>query len=352
METRSTRTPKSKRKVWLWRSIGLSLLFLFFCSTYFGYQIWNGLRQSLSEAADKSKLRNHDFEIQNDPFSILLIGTDARTPKIQDGRADVLIVAVVNPKKKSIFTTSIPRDTYVKIANVDLSTKINASGYWGYQKGLNPNENIKETVEDLLQIPIDYYARINFQGFTNVVNTLGGVDVNIKYPFKELAIGGQTVTFQTGPSHLDGAQALAYVRNRKNDHSGPHGENLGDHGRNIRQQKILTQIIDKIISFNGMTKIVEISKIVGQNLRYNVQLSDIPSLITVYKKCTRHEMIKINTYTDISGNYYEIMSEKEKKRVRSILQHQLEYLPKRGIHDVPFYESARHAHKAKANRKR
>lgn len=321
------RTKATERRRWLWRIISTSAILLFLSSTYFGYQIWNGLRQGMSEAADKSKLRNNAIRIKEDPFSVLLIGTDARTPKIQDGRADVLIVAAVNPKTKSIITTSIPRDTYVHIAHTDMKTKINGSGYWGFQAGINPNINIKETVENLLQIPIDYYARINFQGFTNVVNTLGGVDVNIKYPFKELAIGGAKVTFKPGPAHLNGAQTLAYVRNRKNDHSGPHGENLGDHGRNLRQQEVLTQLIDKLISLNGITKFIEISKIVGQNLRYNVRLADIPALISVYQACTKHQMIKMNTYTDNSGNYYEILSDKEKNRIRLILQHQLEYVP-------------------------
>lgn len=313
---------KRNWKKWLWQSISLIAIFFFCGSTYFGYQIWNGLKQGLSEAAS-SKLRTNDIEIGKDPFSILLIGTDARTPKIEDGRADVLIVVAVNPQKKSIITTSIPRDTYVKIAHINMKTKINSSGVWGYREGLNPNENIRETVEDLLHIPIDYYARINFQGFTNVVNTLGGVDVDVKYAFKEKAIGGKIVSFIPGPAHLDGAEALAYVRNRKQDQSGPHGENLGDHGRNIRQQEVLEQLVDKLISLNGVTKFIEISKIVGANLRYNVPLAEIPDMLSIYTKCTTHQAIKMNTYTDNSGKYYEILTKKERRRVCSIFQEQL-----------------------------
>jgi LCP family protein required for cell wall assembly len=322
--SRIDRVNKNRRRKWVLRILSVFILVILGLGIYYGSQIWGVFANSKTELGS-SKLRNGEVEIKNQPFTILLIGTDQRNPDSTDWRSDVLMIAAINPKTNTIKVMNIPRDTYAEIANTDgYKTKINAAAHWGYVKGINPVQNIRETVENLLNIPIDYYARINFQGFTDVVDVLGGVDVNVKFPFHQEAIGGKMVYFKPGPAHLNGAEALAYVRMR-------HQDPLGDHGRNIRQQEVLGQLMGKIASFQGISKFSELTKAVGRNFEYSFNISDIPSLISIYKSVPKQniEVITMKTISEKRhGVWYEILYEDERERVSKLLQQQLEYTPK------------------------
>lgn len=301
-------------------SIGGSLLY------QVGYSINDTVKKTKKELKLSAK-RSKKVDIKKDPFTILLIGTDGRSAHTQNWRPDVLMLAAINPKHKSIKIISIPRDTYVEIANTNgMMDKINASASYAYRKRIDPVQNIRETIENLLHIPIDYYAKVNFQGFTDIVDALDGVDVNVPFSFRSKMIGGKMTYFEKGPAHLNGAEALAYVRMRRNDPE-------GDRGRNKRQREVVQQLIDKLTGLDVVTKFPELVKAVSNNFEYSFSFSEIASLSQSYQqskgKIEEIEFKTISSRKYIGGvyAYIEILPEEEQKRISQVLQEQLEYEP-------------------------
>lgn len=272
-----------------------------------------------------SAKRTKKVDIEKDPFTVLLIGTDGRSAHTHNWRPDVLMIVAINPKTKSIKIVSVPRDLYVEIANTNgARDKINAAAAYAYQRKLDPVQNIRETVENLFHVPIDYYAKVNFQGFMDIVDVLGGVDVNVPFSFRAKTIGGKTAYFEKGPAHLNGSEALAYVRMRRKDPE-------GDKGRNKRQREVVQQLVDKLTSFDVVTKFPELVKTVSYNFEYSFSLSEIASLSQSYHESKNNiEEIVLKTTPSrkyIGGvyAYIEILPEEEQKRISTILQQQIEY---------------------------
>lgn len=327
-KSRIDRVKKKNKKKWAIRIISIVSLVILGLGLYLGSQIW-GVFANSQHMIGKSDLREKQVEIQKEPFTVLLIGTDQRKADSKDWRADVLMVAAVNPKTNSIKLISIPRDTYVKIANSGgVKSKINSAVYYGYQNGIDPVQNIRETVENLLHIPIDHYALINFQGFEDIVDAVGGVEVDVKFPFMQRAIGGKKVYFEPGVQHLNGPEALAYVRMRKQDPK-------GDIGRNERQREVVAQLVDKLVSVDGVTKFSDVTKAVGRNFKYSFEMTKLPALIDVYRKIPKEnvetiELQLIPQKIPGSGDVL-VLQQEERDRVRQVLQQQLEFTPKQTL---------------------
>jgi LCP family protein required for cell wall assembly len=324
-KSRVDRIKKQRRKKIVF-SLSSVLLFVLIVGLYFGFQVWGAFANSGKPLA-QSKLRDAQVDLNKDPFTVLLIGTDQRGHS-QDWRSDVLILAAVNPKTKSIKIISIPRDLYVTIPHSGgKKGKINWSGPYG-RNTVGQVENIREAVENLLQVPVDSYAKINFQGFEDIVDALGGVDVDVKFPFHQREIGGKMAYFQPGRHHLNGAEALAYVRMRKQDPK-------GDLGRNERQREVISSLIDRIASVEGVFHFDDVMKAVGDNFEMSFNPSDIPSLIQLYRQIPKQNIETIEmkvTYSYIHGvGDVDILRKDEKERIRYILQDQLNYHPKSAI---------------------
>lgn len=275
------------------------------------------------------------------------MGTDGRSAETHNWRPDVLMLAAVNPSEKSIKLVSIPRDLYVEIANTDgAKDKINASAAYGYRKGIDPILNVRETIENLFNIPIDYYAKVNFQGFMDIVDLLGGVDVNVAFPFHMRAIGGEMVYFKKGPAHLNGHQALAYVRMRHDDPN-------GDAGRNVRQREVIQILVDKLVSFDTVPRFIELVTTVSNNFQHSFAFSEIPTLARTYNESKHHVTeVTLNTtpgrkFLGGVNAYIEKISEKEQQHISTLLQNQIDYKPKptipqedRSINQTTTHQSA------------
>ncbi len=171
---------------------------------------------------------------------------------------DTIIVATIDWQKKKIFLTSLPRDLW----SDTLQDKINTSYHYGVEK-TNTHEGgivlTKAIVEELVGFPIHYFARIEFSGFKEIVDAIGGVDVIVhpgfadeKYPIegkeddtcngdKTFACRYETVRFNEGRQHLDGTRALQYVRSREAE-----GEQGSDIARGVRQQHVLLAVREKL----------------------------------------------------------------------------------------------------------
>ncbi|MBW0091341.1 LCP family protein [Pseudonocardia sp. KRD-184] len=177
--------------------------------------------------------------VASDAVTFLLVGTDTRSDAPTTGedagggvggdRSDVLMLARVDPSRESASVVSIPRDSWVDIPGYGMN-KANAAYAFG-----GPSLLI-ETVENLTQIRVDHFGVIDFAGFESMIDAVGGIDVSISE-----ATSNDGVEFRQGLNHLDGASALAFVRQRYDLAD-------GDLDRAQRQQAVLRALLSKAAS--------------------------------------------------------------------------------------------------------
>lgn len=244
-----------------------------------GYGVF--LQKKATDAADrayealddrtKSALREEVVEPLTDNVSILFIGVDESDLRKSAGnaRSDALLVATLNNKKKTVKLLSIPRDSYVYVPSRDRKDKINHAHAFGGTKGTI------ETVENFLDIPIDYYVKMNFNAFIDVVDAVGGINVEVPYDYIELDENDQrTIQLEKGIQHLDGRHALALARTRKLD---------SDVERGKRQQQILQAIMEKSFSVSSITKYGDVIDAVGDNMKTDMTFGEMKSFLEYVK---------------------------------------------------------------------
>lgn len=164
-----------------------------------------------------------------EPIFILFLGSDAREGEPVDGsRSDSIHLVAINPDKHRATVLGFPRDSWVDIPGQG-TDKVNSAMFYG-----GPELTVK-TIESITGITIDYYALTSFRGFTETVNGIGGLVVDVPFPM----VGGGADLPEPGPQRLDGAQALSFARDR---HSLP----SGDFGRSENQGNLL---IDSLVQF-------------------------------------------------------------------------------------------------------
>lgn len=177
-----------------------------------------------------------DPELPVDRLNVLLLGVDAR-PGEQDARSDSLIVVSIDRSTKKIAMVSIPRDSLVEIPGRGKG-KINTANAFGGA------ELARTTVEDLLGIEIPYYVKTNFEGFQEIVDTLGGVELEVD---KRMYYPSEGINLKPGKQMLNGSNALAYVRFRH--------DALGDIARTQRQQKFLSALAKETLQASTIIKL-------------------------------------------------------------------------------------------------
>lgn len=168
--------------------------------------------------------------------SILVLGSDERKGDT-NSRSDTIILVTIDPNLKKAAVISIPRDTRVTLANGEIN-KINAAYAYG-----GPESSVK-AVQNLMGIPVDYYVELNFEGFAKIVDTLGGVTINVPQRMYKPSEG---INLYPGLQRLNGSQALAFVRYR--DYQ------LGDIDRASKQQQFLTALAAEILQPSTITKL-------------------------------------------------------------------------------------------------
>ena len=175
-------------------------------------------------------------KITKEPFVIYLSGVDTRGELTEKARSDVNILAVVNPQTKQVALINTPRDYYVDLAGTNSKDKLTHAGLYGVETSM-------ATLGNLYGINVDHYIRINFAGFINIVDALGGVDVYSDQAFTSVGSPGyyDPTTFAEGWNHLDGKSALAFARER-------HAFASGDIQRGINQMKVIDAMANKLKS--------------------------------------------------------------------------------------------------------
>lgn len=220
-----------------------------------------------------------------EPFSALILGVD-----VEDGgisRSDTIIVATVNPESQDIKMVSIPRDALVTLPN-GLEEKINAAHSVGGPL------LAKEMVASYLDIPIQFYATMDFDGLIELVDAVGGVDVDSDLAFTQsnYRTPSEPVEIIEGNQHLNGEEALAYARMRKKDPR-------GDFGRQDRQQEVIINILEKLSSFNTVTNLTSILDSIEPYLHTNVTGSQMISVASNYSMAiTDIEQLTLDGYDE------------------------------------------------------
>lgn len=305
---RVERHKKKKKPMKLW----LKILFIVIAiivlgTTAYAYSIYHNAKKTVDDkmheqvgAIDigitKKKLQSKE------PLNILLLGVDAKEG--ESGRSDAMMVLTVDPKSDQMQLISIPRDTRVPIAGRDGEDKINhANAFGGHDMAV-------ATVEDFLDIELDFYVSINMDGFEELVDQLDGITV-----MSERAWSDEKFSFSEGQIEMDGRETMGYVRMRKQDPE-------GDFGRTKRQRQVIQGIVDKGATVGSVTKINGLIDILGDNMATNMDFDDMKNLLADYrdtrKNFTDYQME--GEGTNIGGVYYIIISDEEVAKVKGMIE--------------------------------
>lgn len=225
---------------------------------------------------------------ENDPITILVLGIDSTIKDIStvtSFNADSIMLITFNPKTYNATILSIPRDTYVPIICYNnAESKITHSGW-------NGESCVISTLENLMDINIDYYVKVNFTAVVNLVDEIGGVEIDVPYSFCEQDSQRRwrehTVYVEKGIQTLNGEQALALSRNRHpNIRCGAKWTNYysDDIVRGENQQKVLNAIINKMVKNLSIEKSKSILNIIGKNVDTNMKINEMTSYYNVLKK--------------------------------------------------------------------
>lgn len=222
------------------------------------------------ENTDKA---NAVSNITTTPFNVLISGSDTRGGFDENGRSDVIMVATVNPKTGTILLTSVPRDFYVTTAcdagdgcQQGALDKITHTGIHG-------TNTTKRTVEQLLGIEINYTFKVGFDTVTDIVDAVGGIDVNVEPGYEcNNFLHAPGLSVHAGVNHLNGEQALGYARER-------YAYSEGDRQRTKNQQQVLMGIVDKITSPAIVTNYASIMDSMSDTFSTTMSSQEISDLI-------------------------------------------------------------------------
>jgi len=304
VERRTTRK-KGSKKWWILTPLIIVAVIILAVGGYV-WSIVNNVEDTFNtkmhtpvESIDKEKVRQKTKDAER--LNILLLGVDQRGN--DSGRSDALMVLTLKPESDEMQIVSIPRDTRTTIIGRGTEDKINhAYAFGGADMSI-------QTVENFLDIELDYFVRINMEGLKELVDEIGTITID-----NEIEWNDGTYNFTKGPIEMDGDKTLAYVRMRKQD-------SAGDFGRTERQRKVIQAMINEGASIANVTKIHEVIDIMGNNMSTSLDFDDTKALLNGYmdtRKNTTSYQVK-GSGTTIGGIYYYIVPDEEVTKVRDMI---------------------------------
>lgn len=286
------------------------ILVLFLAVVGMGAKLYWDVSKSMDktyETVERSKKSQVNLN-NKEPFSVLLLGIDTGDDgRVEQGRSDTTIVATVNPRDKQTTLVSLARDTYVDIPGQGKQDKLNhAYAFGGASLAM-------DTVENYLNIPINHYVSINMAGLKELVNAVGGIEVNNNLTFSQ-----DGYDFTIGKISLDGEQALSYSRMRYEDPN-------GDYGRQERQRKVIEGIVQKVLSLNSVSNYQEILTAVSDNMKTDLSFDDMKKIALDYRSAfgkVKQDQLQGTGFMQ-DGVSYQRVDEQELTRVQQELKNQL-----------------------------
>ena len=215
------------------------------------------------------EMNDSNINVTKDPFVVYLSGIDTRSNSLPSrSLSDVNIILAVNPNTKNILMIHIPRDYYVQLhgttGNKDKLTHAGTIG--GIELSMS-------TIEDLLEIEIPYYVRVNFNAVVNLVDAIGGININSDVNYSFTCWTDRSCKFDPGLNYVNGKCALAFARER-------HAYDTGDRHRGENQEQVIELIINKVTSSSTLiTNYTNILNALNGTFETNLTTDDITSLV-------------------------------------------------------------------------
>ena len=234
---------------------------------------------------------NSKYTVENGIFNVMISGIDTSGSIRNVGRSDANIIVTINTNTHEVLLTSIPRDYYVTLHGKQAKDKLTHSGIYGI------NETVT-TVEDLLDIDINYYVRVNFSTVVELVDTIGGIEVYSDYTFTTT----QGYHFEKGYNYINGEQALGFSRERK-------AFAAGDNQRVKNQQAVIEAIIKKVLnSTTLLTRYTDILSSLEGSFQTNIGQDEISNIVKSQLNNMSSWTIKTNALTgsNSSGPTYSL----------------------------------------------
>ena len=256
------------------------------------------------------------------PLTILLMGVDTGSGSRSDtwqGNSDSMLLLSVNPQTKKTVMMSLERDILTQIDEKGETTeaKLNAAyAYGGAKLAI-------ATIEKMMNIHIDRYVMINMQGLVQLVDAVGGIEVNNTFDFPisiEENEPEYTATVEPGKHLINGDQALVYARMRYQDPE-------GDYGRQKRQREVIRKVVEKVLSLNSISHYQAILRAVSKNMQTNIALdsSSIPQLLG-YKDAFRSiqsEQLRGEDATLADGGSYQLVTSEHLLEMQNLIRKSL-----------------------------
>ncbi|MGB4610747.1 MAG: LCP family protein [Saccharofermentanales bacterium] len=218
-----------------------------------------------AEVMEQLLLKPNRVNTHKEGFSMYISGIDTYGELASVSRSDVNIIVTVNPQTKKILMTTIPRDSYVEIYGTNGGyDKLTHAGIYGIETSIN-------TIANFLQTDINYYSRVNFTSLIELVDVLGGIEVENPYAFPT---NDGRYYFEEGTIYLDGDQALAFSRERYNLPE-------GDIGRGRNQMRVIEAMINKVTRKENLANAASLLTRFNQFAETNMPTSDIMNLVNV-----------------------------------------------------------------------
>lgn len=335
MEENRTEKNKKKRRnrKILYVFIGLFLIgYTFFWKAYndvnnMSLNIFNGLNT-------KNKRESEVVIEATQPISFALLGVDnGSVDRAEDvGRSDAILIGTVNPKTRTTTLASIPRDTYALMVDYEpyegmpyYDKLTHAYAFGGAEMAIN-------SIQELINIPIDYYVEVNMQGLIDIVDALGGIEVT-----SPLTFDYQGNYFTEGEKRtLTGKEALAFSRMRKTDLE-------GDFGRQKREKIVVKAILDKALSFGTLTNYEKILETLEDNVKTNLTFKDMTDMFSAYGKSLENFETEnlIGEELWLDEIYYLYVHPEDRLELSNLLRKELELdeidLDDLNLSDVDYY---------------
>ena len=300
---------KNKRRKWTIFFVVLAATFITLAGVYIRARLAK-VENVIHQEVETVNLREKEIK-DNDSFSVLLLGIDngAYGRGTEVGRSDTMLVVTVNEKLGKTTIVSIPRDSYTEIIGYGTNDKINHAYAFGQEK-MSIN-----SVQNMLNLPIDYYVTVDMGGLMGLVDAVGGLDIT---PVLTFTYEGESFT-EGVDRHVDGEAALRYARMRYDDPE-------GDMGRQKRQQYVIQKLLEKLLNITSVTRYEEILKTLENSVRTNFTLDKLLSIKNNYPKALKNfESDKISgSGTMIGGVYYFVVPEEERLRISNVLRESLD----------------------------
>ncbi len=307
---------RKKRKIFRW--VLLPILLLVASVGAYGAHLYIKAESVVTDSyqpIERDGIRSNVNPFE-DNISVLFIGVDDSSKRnfSSNSRTDALMLATFNKDDKSVKLLSIPRDSYVYIPEKGFNDKINhAHAYGGVEATL-------ETVENLLDVPVDYYVKMNFNAFIDVIDALEGIEVDVPYTFKEQDSKDKAgaITLEKGLQTLNGEEALALARTRKLDN---------DIERGKRQQEIIKAIIHKAASVKSIHHYTDVMEAIGDNMTTDMRFDEMVSFVNyaVAGKKLHTETLNLEgSDTRINGIYYYQLDEPGLEEIKQTLKTHLD----------------------------